>query len=371
MRAAFAWSILLIIKSLTVLAQGDSYRFKTGFDPNEYADLMHLNEAFMDTIAGNRFIDYDPNFSFLYRSPSMGMDNTYDIWKGKDSTIVVTLRGTTADTKSLLADFYCAMIPANGKIVFGENDTLAYKLSSLENATVHAGWLIGFAFIARDFKPKLDSLYGDGYRKFIVAGHSQGGALCYYLSAWMWHLNEIYPDIRVKTYASASPKVGNMYFAYDYDNTTRSIWTFSVTNSADLVPETPFTTQVWETDMNQPNPFINMEETFKKLSFLKRIMMKKAYNKMRNSANKSSAAYQKYLGDYLYKWTQNIYPHLELPQAVNTAYFVRPGVPISFVPNEAYRQFFDKNNDGPYFHHSFKAYLFLLNEYYETSKKNN
>lgn len=65
----------------------------------------------------------------------------------------------------------------------------------------------------------------------------------------------IYQNILVKTYASAAPKMGNMYFAYDYDNANRSRWSFSIINTADPVPEIPFTTQQIDIDMNDPNPY--------------------------------------------------------------------------------------------------------------------
>ncbi len=338
---------------------------KPGFNSQEADDLLKLNFSFLDTTANNQFIDYIPDYTFIYRSPSIGLDNKWDLWLRKYSTAVILLRGTTADPKSLLADFYCALIPAQGEIILPGKDTVKYFLAEDKRAAVHAGFLIGFSYLSRDIQPKLDSLYKKGYHKFLIAGHSQGGSLCYYVSAWLHYLqkNSTYPLLQIKTYASAPPKMGNMYYAYDYDNLTRSEWAFSVVNSADPVPEVPFTTQQIEVDVNEPNPFIELYKKMNGLPLLQRIALKRAFNKMRKGATKSSKAYQKYLGGYSLKFMQKMLPGIEMPDVINSTYFVRPGVQIVLKTNEAYYKFFE-NNDGPYYHHGIKPYRFLLREYY-------
>ncbi|MFD2284999.1 hypothetical protein ACFSOV_02680 [Pedobacter petrophilus] len=339
--------------------------FHKGFDAWESNNLLQLSLAYLDTTAGNRFIDYLPSYRFLYRSKSIGLDNAYDLWVRTDSTIVITLRGTTADSRSLLADFYCAMVPAKGKLVLGKNDTFEYNLAKDDRAAVHAGFLLGFGFLSRDIGPKIDSLYQRGFHNYLVAGHSQGGALCYYVSAWMMHLKDIgkYPLLAIKTYSSASPKMANTYFVYDYDSRTRSEWTYSIINTADVVPEMPPTTQQIEQDMNTPNPLMALYQRMDGLPFLKRILLKRAFNKMRKGSQKASLAYQKYLGGYTEKIIQKAMPEIDLPSTVNTTYFQRPGVPVTLQTNPEYDQHF-KINDGPYFHHGLNAYQFLLEYYY-------
>lgn len=346
-------------------AQPKPTGLQPGFDAQECDDLLQLNMAFLDTTTGNAFVDFHPRYTFAYRSPSMGLDNVWDLWIRDDSTVTLLLRGTTADPKSILADFYCAMVPAAGDVTISADETLHYQLATDSRAAVHAGFLIGFAYLANDIAPKLDSLYQKGYHQYLIAGHSQGGALCYFVSAWLLHLKKSgqYPQLHVKTYASAAPKVGNMYFAYDYDNTTHAEWAFSIVNAADAVPEMPFTTQQVDVDMNEPNPILNLMKRFDDLPLLKRMVLKRAFKRMIKHSSQSAKAYQRYLGKYPGDMIQSMLPELELPQTVNTTYFTRPGVPISLLTNEAYLDYF-KINDGPYYHHGIMPYRFLLRQYY-------
>lgn len=358
--------LLLFIYCGSTDTHAQTYRLKPGFDSKECDESYLLNAAFMDTSANNRFPDFLKGYTFLYRSPAIGLDNVYDLWLREDSTVIITLRGTTADAKSIMADFYCAMFPAKGTIILAKDKApFSYKLATDPKAAVHGGFLISFAFIAQDLQPRLTELYQKGYRKFMFCGHSQGGALCYYLSAWLMQLrkDKVYPGIQVKTYASASPKMGNIYFVYDYDNAMHGEWSYSIVNTADPVPEVPLTTQQLEIDMNTPNPLINLAKRFDDMSFFKRIVLKHAYNSMRKKARKSSEAYQKYLGGYAGKIIKSMQPGMELPEPVKTTYFLRPGVPITLLENEAYRDHFKSAPN--YFHHGFDAYRYLLRQYYE------
>lgn len=259
------------------------------------------------------------------------------------------------------------MSPAEGHIVLAPGDTLDYQLATHPRAAVHTGFLIGFGYLAKDMLPKLDSLYATGYRNYLVAGHSQGGALSYYISAWLNYLARRgdYPGLRIKTYASAPPKMGNMYFAYDYDNAMRSEWAFSIVNTSDPVPEMPFTTQQVDVDMTEPNPILRLMKRFDDLPFFQRLVLKRAFNKMRRGAAKSSRAYQKYLGGYTAKFIQDMTPGLVIPDTVNTTYFVRPGVPITLMTDNAYVDYFqDLAKEGPYYHHNPTTYRYLLRQYY-------
>lgn len=367
MRIVVSCLLCFGLSGLFSVAQTLPLRFAPGFNPRECDDMLRLSLAFLDTTPGHRFDHFLPGHCFVYRSENIGLDNAWDLWIRGDSIVVLVLRGTTADSKSILADFLCAMSPATGSLVLPPGDTLTYQLATDKKAAVHTGFLIGFGFLANDMTPKIDSLYTRGYRDFIVTGHSQGGALCYYTSAWLYYLakNGTYPNLQVKTYASAPPKVGNMYFAYDYDNAMHAEWAFSIVNTADPVPEMPFTTQQVDMDMNEPNPILNLMKRFDSLPFFKRLVLKRAFNRMRNGAARSSKAYQKYLGGYTAKFIQNMVPGLAIPPTVNSSYFVRPGVPITLMVNDAYFSYFQElAKEGPYYHHNPKTYRYLLRQYY-------
>ncbi|HEY8387096.1 MAG TPA: hypothetical protein VIK74_00750 [Parasegetibacter sp.] len=361
-------TFLLLISSLLtggVLSAQTYSGLKPGFDQVECDDLLHLNAAFVDTTPGNRFEGYHEGYTFLYRSPSVGLDNMWDLWLRSDSTVVILLRGTTSDPRSILADFYCAMLPASGKIVLSPEDTVHYHLADDKRACLHGGFLIGFAYLSKDILPKLDSLYQLGYTNYLVSGHSQGGSLCYYVSAWLMHLKKslTYPLLQVKTYASAATKVGNMYFVYDYDNLSRAEWGFSIINSADPVPEMPFTTQQVDVDMNEPNPILNLMKRFNDLPFVQRVAVKSAFKKMIKKSAGSSKTYRKYLGGYSASFIKRFLPELELPEAYTSTYFMRPGVSISLLANDAYKEYYNGTSES-YYDHSIKAYRFLLRQYY-------
>ncbi len=364
----FLLPALFVFHAFFSAGQAVSHSFGPGFDAAECDELLQLNTAFLDTTGQADFHDLAPGYRPDYRSASLGLDNAWMLWVRADSTVVILLRGTTADPRSLLADFLCAMSPAKGRVVLGPSDTVSYHLADLDRAAVHTGFLIGFAYLSREMRMRTDSLYARGYRNFLVAGHSQGGALCYYVSSWLYYLERdgVYPGIRVKTYASAAPKMCNMYFAYDYEHIMREGWAYSVVNSADPVPEMPFTTQQPEVDINQPSPVVMMQKRIGRLPFFERMVVKRAFNKMQKGAVRSSLAYQKYLGGYTGKFITDMMPGLAIPEQVNTTYFVRTGVPVSLIVNDAYRNYFRKlSEQGPYYHHNPLTYRFLLREYYE------
>ncbi|WP_222165478.1 lipase family protein [Edaphocola aurantiacus] len=343
------------------------FNLRPGFDPLECEDILHLNFAFLDTVLSHKFEGFLEGYHIYYRSPSVGLDNAADMWLRDDSTVVIMLRGTTAKMESILEDFYCAMVPAQGSVSLSKHKSFAYQLASDPRAAVHAGFLIGFVYLADQIQPKIHDLYTKGYRKFIVGGHSQGGALCYYVSAWLMQERNkgILRDIIVKTYASAPPKMGNMYFAYDYDNANLSQWSFSIVNTEDPVPEMPLTTQQVDIDINEPNPLLNLMQRIDEMSLLKRFYINRKVNfkKMKKQARKSSEAYQKYLGRSLGSIIQKTLPEMVLPASVPTTYFVRPGVPITLAATDEYRAYC--KNAPKYFHHGIDPYRFLLRQYYK------
>ncbi|MBX3257631.1 MAG: lipase family protein [Chitinophagaceae bacterium] len=359
--------LVFISTSLAGYTQPHNYHFGPGFNSPECDDMLKLNIAFFDTSQNNRFENYLAGYRFLYRSPSIGLDNAWDMWLRDDSTVVLILRGTTSNPKSILADFLCSMSPAESELILAPGDTLHYKLAAHPKAAVHTGFLVGFGYLAKNIKPKMDSLYAAGYRQFLVTGHSQGGALCYYVSSWLYYLEKdgIYPGIKIKTYASAPPKLSNMYFAYDYDNAIHAQWAFTIVNTADPVPELPFTTQQIEVDVNEPNPILGLEQRINTLPFFKRIVLKKAFNRMRKGSEKSSKAYQKYLGGYTGKMVVQQMPGLVLPNTINTTYFVRPGIPVTLLVNDAFMNKYQSLfKESLYTHHNPYIYRLLLRYYY-------
>ncbi len=350
---------------MTSFAQQKTFNFIPGFNAQECDEMLKINSAFTDTIKGNKFLGFLNGYSFISRSKSVGLDNVVDFWLRADSTVIISLRGTTKDPKSLLSDFYCAMIPAKGKVILSSTDTIRYHLADDDRAAVHAGFLVSFAYLCKEISPKVDSLYHKGYHKYLVTGHSQGGSISIYVTAWLAYLKKqgTYPELVIKNYATAPAKMSNMYFAYDYQHITHSNQAFSLISNVDPVPEMPFTTQQLATDMNKPNPFITIYEHVGNLSFFKRIILKNAFKSMERKAEKSSKAYQKYLGKTVEKMVKTALPGLQLEPMANTTHFVTPGVMVALIADENYERHFKNEINKSLFHHSYEAYSFLLKQY--------
>jgi len=211
--------------------------------------------------------------------------------------------------------------------------------------------------------------YGKGIRDFIIFGHSQGGAISYLLTSHLYYLREkgqLPADIRFKTYSSAAPKPGNLYYAYDYDFLTRSGWGLTVLNASDWVPESPFSIQQ-VTDFNNINPFTNIKPTLRKQKFLVRLYGGMVYNKLEGSTCKSVRRYEKVLGKQVGKAARKILPGLVVNEYAHTLNYMRAGTPVILMPDAAYLEAFPDDiskKDGIWNHHTFYAYYTLTEKCY-------
>jgi hypothetical protein len=352
--------IVLHFFALSASAQ----KLKPGFDKAEYKELMYVSARTTANPAYYRQYPEPAHFKMLYQSDSIGMDNLWDLWKDENNVAAISIRGTTAKNISWLQNFYAAMVPASGEIKIATDYTFQYHLATNPRATVHAGWLIGLAFLSRDMMPKIDSLYKTGVKDFLIMGHSQGGAIAYLLTAYLYHLQkqQLLPaDIRLKTYCSAGPKPGNLYFAYDYEALTQSGWAYNVVNSADWVPETPFSIQTLN-DFNTTNPFVNAKPVIKKMGFPKNLVLKWVYNKMDRKTRKAMQYYCKNLGKRVGKMVTKLLPGFEPPQYADNMNYVRTGNYIVLQADEAYYTLFPDSKDNAFAHHFHKPYLYLLDK---------
>ncbi|HBB36166.1 MAG TPA: hypothetical protein DDZ80_11380 [Cyanobacteria bacterium UBA8803] len=78
--------------------------------------------------------------------------------------------------------------------------------------------------------------------ELYVTGHSLGGALCQLgtLALRRWFDTSDYPNVFIKTYAVASPKVGNPDFAKYYNQLMGVGMSFRIENVLDSTPTVPF-----------------------------------------------------------------------------------------------------------------------------------
>ena len=293
-------ALFLLYSHQNVLSQ----KLHSGYDPIEYFELLKISSQQGDTLY-NPGLPFPEQHTRTYRSAIMGLDNRWELWESKDSVAVISIRGTTKNQLSWVENFFSAMVPASGKIKLSTDFEFDYKLAEDKDAAVHIGWLTAVGFLGRDMLPKIDSLKLKGTKEFLIIGHSQGGAIAILLAAYFENLKmkrELDPTIVFKTYSSAGPKPGNLFFAYDFETKTQNGWAFNVVNTADWVPEGPFSIQTTD-DFNASNPFRLVKSGLKKLPFKQKIILRKIYTNLEKPPKKANKRYQKYLGSVTFPHT--------------------------------------------------------------------
>ncbi len=350
--------------SLLILMTDISYSYaqhlKPGFDKSECIEMLKMGAKFGDSAYMSK-IPAPINYKMIYRSPVVGLDNMWDLWTNNQGIAVISLRGTTKEAASWLANFYGAMVPAKGEIHLTDSFDFKYNLASNPRAAVHVGWLVSAGFLSRDILPKIDSLYKTGTKDFIITGHSQGGALSFLITSWLYSLqkeNRLAADIRFKTYCMAGPKVGNLYYSYDYEAMTQYGWAFNVVNSADWVPESLFSIQTVD-DFNNTNPFTNAKEVIVKMSFPKNLVLKHFYNQMDKPSRKAEYRFQQCLGPFMEQFVKKIIPGFVPPVYFNSMAYVRTGNTIVLLADADYYKQFPDSKTNPFAHHLHPNYLYL------------
>jgi hypothetical protein len=224
--------------------------------------------------------------------------------------------------------------------------------------------------MAADIEGKIKEHYAKGVKEFILTGHSQGAGITYLLRSYLFYRTKagaLPADIVYKTYCSAAPKPGNLFYAYDYDFINRGGWAFTVVNAADWVPETPFSVQQFA-DLNPLNPFVGIKSTLRKQKYFIRIYAGLVYNKLNNSTTKAAKRYRKYLGKKVGGQVHKQLPQLQSLEYSRTLNYMRAGTPVILMPDSVYYQRFpnDPNKGvGIWTHHTYDAYVQLINKDYK------
>jgi len=354
--------ILLVVYIL--ISTGLFAQLKPGYEKAEYIELLKIYGQHYDTINKDEIFP-KPEFSkVLYRSEEMGLHNKWDLWLYKEKIPVISIRGTIPNQVSWLENYFAAMVKAKGSFQLNENERFEYDLAENNRAEVHIGWLIGTAFLVKDILPRIDSLVAKGHKDFLIVGHSQGGAIAFLLNAYLHGLqrnHKLPEDVVFKTYCSAAPKPGNLYFAYDLEYQNREGWLFNTVNAADWVPETPFSLQTVH-DFNDVNPFNDFEKDLKEKPFVKRMVLKHVFNKLTKPSFKAQKEYKKYMGQVLSKYIEKGLPGLVPPEFTNSSYYTRAGTTIVLNPDEAYYKKFKDSGEDNFIHHHVTSYLYLTRQ---------
>jgi hypothetical protein len=312
----------------------------------------------------SNYVAASTRFQRAYRSPEMGLLNLWELWTDNQNTAIISVRGTLPNPDSWLSNFYSAMIPAKGEIILPGNDTVPYQVADHPMAAVHVGWMISTAYLGKDILPRLDSLYKKGYRNLLITGHSQGGGISYLLTAHLrqWQKQQkIASDWQIKTYSTAAPKPGNVYFAYDYEAATRGGWAFNVVNAIDWVPEMPITVQTVG-DFNQINPFTNAKDIIGKQKFPTSWALRYMYNRLDKPTRRAEKNFEKYLGKIMGKRVSDKLVGLRVPPFVHTINYARVGETIVLRPDADYYARFPNNPDKIFVNHFHQPYIYLVNK---------
>lgn len=353
--------------SLSYMAGAQS-KLQAGFVPREYADLLSLafySSSIPDSIERLKTKD---RYQQIYRSPEIGLLNRWTLFLRDDNTAVIDIRGTVNQTTSWMANFYAPMIPATGSLQLNDSTIFNYQLADKREAAVHAGWTIALGHLAPGIISKINELSKEkSTRHFIVSGHSQGAAIAYLLRSYLYYEQKrgtIPADIIFKTYCSAAPKPGNLYYAYDFDYITNGGWALTVINASDWVPESPFSVQT-VSDFNPVNPFVNVKSILRKQKFLVRMAGNTVYSKLEKKPRKAQRKFEKYLGHKLFKLgIRKALPQLVEPTYVHSTNYMRAGTPVILMPDDSYKKQFPDDTNKPFIHHMFAPYSFLLKKIY-------
>ncbi len=355
------WRFALFPLLLLLLGtRGYGQQLRSGFDRQEYLDLLYVSAQFGDS-AYRAELPVPENYTLDYQSPVVGLGNQRELYVREDRVAVISIRGTTERSESWLANFYAAMVPARGKLTLGDDFTFPYALAEDPRAAVHVGWLVSTAFLSRDILPKLDSCYQAGITNFLFVGHSQGGSIAYLLTAHLYELQrqgKLPADLRLKTYCSAAPKPGNLPFAYAYEAMTYGGWAFNVVNSADWVPEAPVTVQTLD-DFSRPNPFTGVRTLIKQQKLGKRLALNYAYNRLYKPTRRAQRNYQKILGDYTSRQVTALLPGFLPPEYFSSNDYVRTGTTITLLADQAYYAWNTRDSNAIFAHHFHPSYLYL------------
>lgn len=357
--------ILFIFAILLFAEEAVCQNLNPGFNKYEYLEALKISARSTGEPTYYNTIEKPEYFEMVYQSEVLGLENQWDLWKHLEKPVAtISIRGTTPNAVSWLENFYAAMVPAKGSLTLADDFQFEYALSENPQAAVHVGWLIGTGFIARDLLPKIDSAYQVGTKEFLIMGHSQGGGIAYLLTAHLRALQkngDLPADLKVKTYCSAAPKPGNLYFAYTYENMAYEGWAYNVVNAKDWVPEVPMSIQTTG-DFNTVNPFLNAEAIIRKEKFPKRVVMKSVYNQLDKPTKKARRNYQKYLGKMTSKTVVKNIPGYVAPAFYDSNHYVRTGNIIVLNPDDAYLKEFPDNPNTLFSHHIHAPYLMLTSQ---------
>ncbi|MBS0032206.1 lipase family protein [Chitinophaga sp. 22321] len=333
------------------------------FNPSEYSELLKLAERMGDTPWAKVKSNPPRDCELIYRGAVTGLENRWDLWKRKDGVGIIVIRGTNGTSTSWLENFYAGMIPSQGTVKLNDSTIVPYKVAENPRAYVHAGWMLGVAAMGPDIIRKIKEYYQQGIHEYIIFGHSQGGAISFLMRSYLAYTNDLPKDIIFKTYASAAPKPGNLYYAYDFDFITRDGWGLRVVNARDWVPETPFSLQTAK-DFNEVSPFAHIKSSLRDQKWAIRWVLSYMYGRLDRPTKKSARRMQRMLGKFAYKRVRKVLPGYQQPDFVASHNYTPAGTPVVLYPVKGYDEKFPFDGKNVFAHHMLEPYRWELEQIY-------
>jgi hypothetical protein len=145
---------------------------------------------------------------------------------------------------------------------------------------------------------------------------------------------------------------------------TQEGWAYNVVNTADWVPEVPFSVQTIN-DFNTVNPFTGAKRIIKKQKGPKQLLFVYVYKQMSKHPLKAQKKYEKILGHYVYKGIKKILPDFEEPTYAHTNDYVRTGHTIVLQATDSYYNKYPDSKTNVFCHHFFYQYYYLLEHFNE------
>ncbi|MEO8210173.1 MAG: lipase family protein [bacterium] len=360
--------ILTVIFSALLNLSYSQTKLKAGFDPQEYKQLLEISARQLDTPWTYVKIPFPGKCKMIYRSDAVGLNNRWDFWVRDDSVGIISIRGTVETANSWSENYYAAMVPASGSIVIDKDFVFIYKLAASGRASIHAGWLTGLAYLSNSIVTKINEMYASGIKNYLIMGHSQGGAIAYLLTSYLYYLDKerIPGDVKFKTYCSAAPKPGNLFYSYDFDFITRGGWAMRVYNSEDWVPQTPISVQTFK-DFSEVNPYADKDSLMVKMSFVDKLVFEYLVNRLTDNLNDARNLLDEYFGKMIYnKSISKFLPGFPEPEYSKDAYYYPCGVPVVLMKQSGYDELLKTETKIPelFENHMIDSYYFLLNKIY-------
>lgn len=356
----------LILVSCVVLSSYGQ-RLTCGFDIDEYRECICMASHFKELpgIDSSYLAPKPEKFNKIWSSPVVGFDNQWELWENKDSVLAISIRGSVTTPTSWMSNFHAGMTSSSGHYTL--NKEYSYSLCDDTTASVHVGWLGGMLALSESILHKIDSCHNNGYKDFILTGHSQGGAITFLLTSYLRQVqkaNKLPNDITFKTYCSAAPKPGDYTFACIYEYMTRGGWAYNVVNADDWVPETPLSVQTIK-DFRETNPFDRIDVMTDTLKGMDKMKIKLLFKLLGKPGFKTENTIRKYLGETLGSMLHDIKPSYIVPQLRECANYSRCGQTIILMPDEEYHKRHPKYAEDMFEHHMFNAYWELTEKYDE------